>query len=398
MIKRFLEERLKELSLQYPIVALTGPRQSGKTTLAKLVFPDYQYVSLEDPDNREFAENDPRGFLNKYSIKVVLDEIQRVPSLFSYLQTAVDENPSNGRFILTGSQQFLLNEKISQSLAGRTTLLCLLSFSLAELNKRQQQQFWQNNNVNQVSAPLEKNVFEVIHAGFYPRIHDRNLEPQQWYRDYFETYVTKDVKNLLNIGDSKTFEQFLRLLAGRSGQLLNLTSLGNDSGVSHTTARRWISILEASYIIKLLQPHFNNFNKRMIKAPKIYFLDSGLLCYLLRIASAKNLATHPLLGGIFETFIIGEIMKWYTHQGKEAPLYFWRDRSGDEIDLVIDRGERLYPVEIKASQTISAGLFKNLKTWLALKGNKQTSGALVYGGNDFQTRENIQIIPWYAVS
>jgi predicted AAA+ superfamily ATPase len=398
MIKRFLEERLKELSLQYPIVALTGPRQSGKTTLAKLVFPDYQYVSLEDPDNREFAENDPRGFLNKYSIKVVLDEIQRVPSLFSYLQTAVDENPSNGRFILTGSQQFLLNEKISQSLAGRTALLCLLSFSLAELNKRQQQQFWQNNNVNQVSAPLEKNVFEVIHAGFYPRIHDRNLEPQQWYRDYFETYVTKDVKNLLNIGDSKTFEQFLRLLAGRSGQLLNLTSLGNDSGVSHTTARRWISILEASYIIKLLQPHFNNFNKRMIKAPKIYFLDSGLLCYLLRIASAKNLATHPLLGGIFETFIIGEIMKWYTHQGKEAPLYFWRDRSVNEIDLVIDRGERLYPVEIKASQTISAGLFKNLKTWLALKGNKQTSGALVYGGNDFQTRENIQIIPWYAVS
>jgi predicted AAA+ superfamily ATPase len=203
---------------------------------------------------------------------------------------------------------------------------------------------------------------------------------------------------LLNIGDSKTFEQFLRLLAGRNGQLLNLTSLGNDSGVSHTTARRWISILEASYIIKLLQPHFNNFNKRMIKAPKIYFLDSGLLCYLLRIASAKNLATHPLLGGIFETFIIGEIMKWYTHQGKEAPLYFWRDRSGNEIDLVIDRGERLYPVEIKASQTISAGLFKNLKTWLALKGNKQTSGALVYGGNDFQTRENIQIIPWYAVS
>lgn len=398
MIKRFLENRLKELSLQYPIVTLTGPRQSGKTTLAKLVFPDYQYVSLEDPDNREFAENDPRGFLNKYALRVILDEIQRVPALFSYLQTAVDENPTSGRFILTGSQQFLLNEKISQSLAGRTALLCLLPFSLAELSKRQPQQFWQSNNLDKTKELLGKSIFDVIHTGFYPRIHDRNLEPQQWYRDYFETYITKDVKSLLNIGDSKTFEQFLRLLAGRSGQLLNLTSLGNDSGVSHTTAKRWISILETSYIIKLLQPHFNNFNKRIIKAPKIYFIDSGLLCYLLRIASAKNLIAHPLLGSIFETFVISEMMKWYTHKGLEAPLYFWRDRSGTEIDLVIDKGEELYPIEIKASQTISMGLFKNLKTWLALKGNKQTFGALIYGGNEFQTRENLQVIPWYAVS
>jgi len=392
-----MEIPLKKLASEYPIVTLTGPRQSGKTTLAKLAFPNYEYISLEDPDNRDFAKNDPRGFLAKYSSRVIFDEIQRSPDLLSYLQTMVDEAPLSGRFILTGSQQFLLNQKVSQSLAGRTALLCLLPFSLAELNARLPQEFWQTNNVSKV-LPAPKSLFETIYAGFYPRIHDRSLNPQQWYRDYFETYITRDVKNILQLGDSRAFEQFLRLLAGRSGQLLNLTSLGNDSGVSHTTAKRWLSVLEASYIIKLLQPHFNNFNKRIIKSPKIYFLDSGLLCYLLRISAADILATHPQFGSIFETFVIGEILKGFLHQGREAPLYFWRDRTGNEIDLILDRGERLFPVEIKASQTITPGLYQNIQTWLALPGNKQSSGGLVYGGDDFQTRSNIQVIPWYAIS
>lgn len=396
MIKRHLEEKLKQLAKKYPIVTLTGPRQSGKTTLAKLVFPDYQYVSLEDPDIREFAQNDPRGFLNKYSSRVIFDEVQRVPELLSYLQTIVDATKTNGQFILTGSQQFLLNQKVSQSLAGRSALLCLLPFSLAELNQRSPQAFWKGK-YTKISRPA-KNLFDIIFTGFYPRIHDQQLDPRQWYRNYFETYISKDVKNILNIGDSTTFENFLRLLAGRSGQLLNLTSLGNDCGVSHTTAKRWISILEASYIIKLLPPHFNNFNKRIIKSPKIYFLDSGLLCSLLRIASPEILPAHPQIGGIFETFVISEVIKWFVHQGLEAPLYFWRDRGGAEIDLIIDKGELLYPVEIKASQTISAGLYQNIKSWFSLSGNKQRAGSLIYGGSDFQTRENIEIIPWYAIS
>lgn len=397
MIKRFLEKRLKKLSEQYPIVTITGPRQSGKTTLTKSAFPKYRYISLEDPDNRNFAEKDPRGFLNEYSSEVIFDEIQRAPDLFSYLQTAVDKAPIAGRFILTGSQQFLLNEKVSQSLSGRTALLCLLPFSLAELTGRKQQGFWDNNQPTEI-PPGQKNIFETMHAGFYPRIHDRNLEPQQWYRDYFETYITKDARSVHDIGDLNAFEQFIRLLAGRSGQILNLTSLGNDSGVSHTTARRWISILETSYIIRLLQPHFKNFNKRLIKSPKIYFLDPGLLCYLLRIPSPKNLPTHPQLGNIFETFATGEVLKWHTHQGLEAPLYYWRDRGGKEIDLILDRGDTLYPIEIKASQTISSGFFENIKQWLALPKNKQTGGALITAGNNFQKRENIQIIPWYGIS
>jgi predicted AAA+ superfamily ATPase len=397
MIQRHLEEYLKKLATLYPLVTLTGPRQSGKTTLAKIAFAEYQYVSLEDPDQREFAQTDPRGFLKKYAKRVILDEIQRAPDLFSYLQTLVDEEPESGRYILTGSQQFLLNQKISQSLAGRVGRLCLLPFSLAELIGRRPQAFWDTNNFNEVPVP-GTNLFETMFAGFYPRVHDRHLPPQQWYRDYFETYVTKDVKNLLKIGDTKTFEQFLRLLAGRSGQLLNLASLGSDAGVSHSTARRWLSILEASYIVSLLPPHFNNFNKRLVKSPKVYFVDSGLLCYLLRIASAENLATHPQLGSIFETFVIGEVVKWYAHQGKEAPVYFWRDRGGKEIDLILDRGTQLFPVEIKVPQTMVSGLYQNIKTWLALAGNRQTGGALVYGGADSQLRENIQIIPWYAVS
>jgi len=396
MIRRHLEEYLKKQANKYPIITITGPRQSGKTTLVKYVFSTYKYVSLEDPDQRNFAEEDPRGFLAEYAEHVIFDEVQRVPNLFSYLQTAVDEKPRNGRFILTGSQQFLLNKNISQSLAGRTAILRLLPFSLSEILGKKPQLYWQGGEPVKFSKPSQT-LFATIYKGFYPRIYDKKLDPKQWYRDYFETYVTRDIRTILNIGDLRTFEQFLRLLAGRSGQLLNLTSLSNDCGVSHTTIKRWLSVLEASYLILLLPPYYRNYRKRIVKTPKVYFLDPGLLCFLLRITSPKDLAIHPQLGNIFETFVVSEVYKSFTHQGLEPPLYFWRDRTGNEIDLLIDYGEKAFPLEIKAAKTIFLEHLRRLKYWLNLPGNRQTQGALVYGGELFQKRGEIQILPWFGV-
>lgn len=396
MIKRFLIGSLKEAAREYPIVTLTGPRQSGKTTLIRAVFQNYSYVTLEDPDQRAFAEHDPRGFLLQNRQRVIFDEVQRVPSLFSYLQGEVDKDQRPGRFILTGSQQFLLNEKISQSLAGRAAILKLLPFSFAELTKRASQNLWTTGKLRPISSP-KQSLAQMIFSGFYPRIHDKQLDPQKWLGNYFETYVSRDVRSLVNIGDLRVFENFVRLLAGRSGQLLNLSSLSSDAGITHTTARRWLSLLEASYIVRFLPPHFRNFNKRIIKSPKIYFIDSGLLCYLLKIASPKDLLIHAQLGAIFETFVISEILKSFIHQGLEAPLYFWRDKTGNEIDLIIDQGIMLFPIEIKAGKTINSDFFKNLLKWLSLPGNKQTKSALVYAGEHLQKRQSVQILPWFAV-
>ena len=397
MLNRFLEKSLKRSAKKYPVVTVTGPRQSGKTTLTKHAFPEYDYISLEDPDHRSFAEEDPRGFLAEYDQFAIFDEIQRVPGLFSYIQTMVDENPINGRFILTGSQQFLLNEKISQSLAGRSAILRLLPFSLAELLKRKTQPYWQSDRLKHTNPP-GNNLYNYIFNGFYPRIYDKKLDPRQWYRDYFETYATRDVRSLINVGDLRSFEQFLRLLAGRSGQLLNLSSLGNDSGISHTTAKRWISILETSYLIYVLPPYFKNFRKRIIKSPKIYFLDTGLLCFLLRINNPKEIATHPQRGAIFETLIFSELYKNFSHQGLEPPLYFWRDRGGSEIDFLIDHGTHALPIEAKAGKTISPDFLNTMNSWLDLPGNEQKEGALIYAGDSFSKRQKIQIVPWYAVS
>ena len=394
-LERNLSKQLIHYLKKYPIVTITGPRQSGKTTLAVKTCPNYKYVTLEDPDVLEHAIEDPRGFLNLYSDKVIFDEIQNAPKLFSYLQGNVDKDNRSGRFILTGSQQFLLNEKISQTLAGRIAKLTLLPLSLAELLQRPSQTLWLKNKLKKVSAP-KKSLYEVLINGLYPRIYEKKLDPKQFYREYVDTYLTRDLQQLINVGDLRTFQNFLRLLANRCGQKVNLTSLGNDLGISHTTIKRWLSILEASYVIILLEPYYNNFNKRIVKSPKIYFLDTGLLCYLLRVKK-EELPFHSQRGGIFETFVISELYKNYYHHDQSAPLYFWQEHSNREIDVIIDEGEKLYPLEIKSSQTISSAFFDNLNYWL--KTSKSSDGGyLVYGGEEWQKRNNINIIPWYGIT
>ncbi len=381
MLKRTLAKKLKEAAKQYPVVTLTGPRQSGKTTLVKMTFPDYDYRSLEEPDHRAFALEDPRGFLSQFSEKVILDEIQRAPDLFSYIQTIVDQRDISGQFILTGSQNFLLLQKVSQSLAGRCAVLHLLPFSLSEIRKRQ------SLSVHSIGRKLtgknrlfDAELSSVLFKGFYPRIHDKSLDPVDWLGNYYQTYIERDVRDVLNVGDLETFSRFVRLCAGRNGQLLNLSSLANDCGITHTTSRRWISILETSFIVFLLRPHYKNFSKRLIKSPKLYFLDTGLLSYLLRIRSAEDLRIHAQYGSIFESYVISELLKNYLNRGEEHPIYFWRDSTGNEIDIIIDEGDSLIPLEIKAGQTVSSDFFKGIRYWKKLSSGIEPA-ALVNGGD-----------------
>ena len=395
MLKRTLAKKLKEAAEQYPVVTLTGPRQSGKTTLVKMTFPDYDYRSLEEPDNRAFALEDPRGFLSQFAETVILDEIQRTPDLFSYIQAIVDTKDISGQFILTGSQNFLLLQKVSQSLAGRCAVLHLLPFSLSELKQRRPL------SVNIIgrklpskNRSLNEEFSSVLFKGFYPRIHDKSLHPVDWLGNYFQTYIERDVRDVLNVGDLETFSRFVRLCAGRNGQLLNLSSLANDCGITHTTSKRWISILEASFIVFLLRPHFKNFSKRLIKSPKLYFLDSGLLCYLLRIRSAGDLRIHALYGSIFESYVISELLKNYMNRGEEHAIYFWRDSTGNEIDVLIDEGDKLIPMEIKAGQTVASDFFKGIRFWKKLTADIGQEAALVYGGDKSYIRSDTYLYPW----
>ncbi|MEK7997043.1 MAG: ATP-binding protein [Planctomycetota bacterium] len=397
MFKRTLATKLKQLATQYPVVSVSGPRQSGKTTLTRLVFSDYDYVSLENPEQREFATRDAKGFLGGFKGGVIIDEAQRVPDLFSYIQTIVDLEGKAGRFILTGSQQFLMLSKVSQTLAGRVALLRLHPLSLSELRgtpSLEPDRFLAQPPAGPPGVALEK----ILFTGMYPRIHDRNLNAREWYGGYLRTYVERDVRDVLRIGDLNTFQDFVRLCAGRSGQLLNLSSLAADCGITHPTAGAWLSVLEASSLVYLLHPHFRNFSKRIIKTPKLYFLDSGLLCYLLRIRNEGDLSTHPLRGSIFETFILSEIYKVFAHSGEEPPLYFWRDQTGHEIDLLIDLGRTLLPVEIKSGKTVASDFFKGLEYWMSLKGNTAKEGILVYGGDDNYDREGFHVKAWHACS
>ena len=400
-VKRTLEGKLKQAADKFPAITLTGPRQSGKTTLVKTAFPDYDYVSLELPDMRAFALEDPRGLLNQYAGPVIFDEIQRVPDLFSYIQVAIDEKPEiKGRFILTGSQNFLVSERVSQSLAGRTAVFELLPFSLAELENRKPIEIEKMGDPDIAKPEVRKyktgrQLFETLYAGFYPRIHHQGLDPREWLASYYETYIERDVRNVVRVGDLETFSRFVRLCAGRSGQLLNLSSLALDTGISHTTARQWISVLEASYIVTLLRPYYQNFGKRLVKSPKLYFLDTGLLCYLLNIRNPDDLFHRSERGAIFEAFVISELVKNFIHRGERPDVYFWRDSAGHEIDVVMPFGDKLVAVEIKSAQTINSSFFKNLDFWFRIVGEENTSAALIYGGDELQIRSKVVIRPWF---
>jgi hypothetical protein len=398
MIERTLKPVLRSAAANYPVVTLTGPRQAGKTTLARMAFPDYEYVSLEDPDLRAFAIEDPRGFLDQFSGPVILDEVQRAPDLFSYIQTRVDRDGEAGKFILTGSQNFLLHQRVSQSLAGRCAVLHLLPFSQSELQGRKAL------SISTIGERIPREVHRssadlvnTLHRGFYPRIHDKALDPGEWLRNYFLTYVERDVRDLVNVGDLDAFDRFVRLCAGRNGMLLNLSSLGNDCGISHTTARRWVSILETAFLVVLLRPHFRNFNKRLIKSPKLYFTDTGLLCYLLRIRNAKDLHLHAMRGSVFESLVISELIKNYVHRGQEQSLYFWRDASGNEIDVVIEGDGAALPIEIKSGQTVASDFFNGIECWRKLAGAPRHPAALVYGGDRSFRRSNVCVYSWMVL-
>ena len=398
MIRRTLGERLLELSRDYPVVFLTGPRQSGKTTLTRMTFPDFVYVSLEDLQNRSEAQGDPRGFLGRFagSPGVILDEVQRAPDLFSYLQVVVDEERS-GPYVLTGSQHFLLSDNISQSLAGRAAILELLPFSIAELAGRPgrtPESLLESDAVQ--PKTYARGLFETLFTGFFPRIHDRRLEPTTWLDGYVRTYVERDVRSVANVGDLDSFSRFLGLCAGRSGQLLNLSSLGSDAGVSHVTAKRWVSILRTSYVVDLIQPHFANYSKRLVKTPKLYFVDPGLLCYLLGIRRPEDVWNHPLRGAIFETLVFAELRKLFTNHGHKPALFFFRDTHRHEVDVIVDFGNQVLPIEIKSGETIPSDALNGLEYYRKLGGD--TFGLLVYGGTTSYQHKNHQIRSWFDLT
>jgi len=398
MIPRVLEPTLRQVASQVPVVTLTGPRQSGKTTLMRAVFDKADYASLEEPDVREHALEDPRGFLGQFRGPVILDEVQRTPDLFSYIQTLVDEDDRPGRFLLSGSQNFLLARSISQSLAGRSAILHLLPFSRSELDGREPLPLEQLGRVLPATEPSTSasSLMETLFRGFYPRIHDRGLDPTRWLGDYYRTYVERDVREIVQVGDPETFSRFVRLCAGRNGELLNYSSLANDCGVAHTTAKRWISILEASFLVLLLRPHHRNFSKRLIKSPKLYFLDPGLLCYLLRIRSPEDLRIHASRGAIFESYVVSELHKGFVHRGREPDLHFWRDSAGHEIDLLVETGpESLVPIEVKSRETVTRDFFKGLDFWRDLVGDPKAPAALVYGGDRSLLRRGVTVYGWW---
>jgi len=375
MIPRTLEPKLKELASQYPVVTVTGPRQSGKTTLCRAAFPNKPYVNLERPDIREFAISDARGFLASHADGAILDEIQRVPQLLSYLQVLVDERNEAGLFILTGSQQFEVMTNITQSLAGRTALLKLLPLSMEEL----------------AAADASTNADSILLNGFYPRIYDAKLNPSQALGDYLETYVERDIRQLVAIKDLTLFERFLRLCAGRVGQLVNLLSLGNDVGISHTTARSWLTLLEASYVVFQLPPWHANISKRQVKTPKLYFYDVGLASYLLGIEQESHVNRHPLRGNLFENMVIIDALKYRYHRGKRSNLYFWRDAKGNEVDLLLEYGSNIAAVEIKSGATISSDYFKGLRIFSGRLPSPPGYCALVYDGDECQHRSDVNI-------
>lgn len=383
MIDRDLTARLKKAASQFPAITLTGPRQSGKSTLCRAVFPDYAYVNLEAPDVRAFAQEDPRAFLGRFSQGVILDEIQRVPDLPSYIQGLIDDDPRPGRWILTGSQNLALVDSVSQSLAGRTAVMHLLPLTRREV-------------VRFSSYP--DTLDAAILAGGYPRIFDQRLDPYEWLGSYIATYIERDVRLLTHIGDLAAFQRFIELCAGRTSQLLNFSSISNDCGIAQPTAKAWFSVLEASFIAFRLPAFSGNLRKRLVKMPKLHFHDTGLVCRLLGIRTVDQLRNHPLRGALFETWVISEIVKHRLNIGETGGIYHYRDQHGMEADMIVEQPDRLVLVEAKASQTATSGLFEGVRR---IRGVLEKIGscraAVVYGGADAQPRSDVELIPWHAL-
>ena len=379
MIKRTAHDTIMRLAKGFPVIAITGPRQSGKTTLARSAFPDKPYLTLEDPDTRLLAESDPRGLLSNYPDGLILDEVQRSPQIISYLQNFVDAHLVPGKYILTGSQRFGLMSGITQSLAGRVGMIQLLPFAMDELER---------------GNKLPESVNQLMSSGMYPPLYDRDLSPMDWFPAYINTYIERDVRQLINVRDLSAFQRFIRMCAARTGQLLNLSSLASDCGITHNTAAAWISVLEASYIVFLLRPHFNNYNKRMVKAPKLYFIDTGIAAWLLGIRTEEQLSFHAQRGALFENMVVTEFLKSRFNEGRQADIYFWRDSKGLEIDLLLEDGGNLTPVEIKSGQTVASDFMTSLRKWCELSGIPDRPALLVYGGTTSFANGNISIVPW----
>lgn len=386
MIPRTLASKLVELARGFPALTLTGPRQSGKTTLSRAVFPDHGYASLEAPDVRRFAVEDPRGFLAEYPSPVIFDEVQRAPELLSYIQGEVDEDPAPGRFVLTGSANFALLESVTQSLAGRTAIASLLPCSHQEL-------------LQFSHAPT--GVFDTIRSGSYPAIFDRGIGPLDWYRGYITTTLERDIRQIVNVSELGAFQTFLELTAGQAGQLTNFSQLGADAGVASNTAKAWLSVLETAFLVFRLRPFHANLRSRAVKTPKLYFYDTGLACALLGITSGSQLASHPLRGALFENWVVTEVLKARVNRGLPGASHFLRDRKGFEVDLMIEAGDRVIATEIKSGRTIAADYFANLRKLMAssdqIVAGRSIESRLIYGGDRGQRRGDVAVIPWNEV-
>ncbi len=379
MIKRTAETRLIHLANTFRGVAVVGPRQSGKTTLCRNVFPTKPYTSLENPDTLEFALSDPRGFLAQFNEGAILDEIQKAPKLFSYLQQIFDETDKTGLFILTGSNNFLMQENITQTLSGRIAYLQLLPLSLEELK---------------ANKKIKSDYASHIIAGGYPEVISKKINPTDWYPNYIATYIERDVRQVKNINNLAQFTRLLRMCAGRTGQILNMATLSNDCGIDQKTVAAWLGVLQSSYIIYLLKPYYNNFNKRILKTPKLYFYDTGVVCSLLGINDAKQIATHSAKGALFENLIVSEFLKTRFNNGANDNLYYWRDKTGNEVDILTENAGVLQAIELKAGETVSQDYFKGLNYFSGLE-TGAVEKSVIYGGNQEQTRSNgIRVIPW----
>lgn len=382
MAKREAEKMVKRYAKQFRALAIVGPRQSGKTTLSREVFPRKAYVSLENPDERLFAARDPRGFLRRFKNGAILDEAQRAPELFNYLQQILDNTKKDGLFILTGSNNFLIQSSISQSLAGRIGYIDLLPLTLSEIGQFDKK---------------PGSLSEYIFYGSYPELYDKKRLPEVWYPSYIRTYIERDVKQIKNIENTLLFNRFIQLCAGRTGQQINVAALSNECGIDIKTVNAWLAVLESSFIIYLLQPHHKNFNKRVVKTPKLYFYDTGVACSLLGIRKAQEVHVSPFYGALTENFCINELLKKKYNTGSSTKFFYWRDNKGIEIDLLFDDGKKLTPVEIKAGQTFNESFLKNMTYWNSISGN--TGGIIIYGGDDqYKRSDKIEIIGWSNIA